>query len=146
MLHSISYSKNSFRVGNTATNTATPFGVNKPSFGQPTTGLFGTTAPAATGTSFGQPSAPSFGAGFGATAPATSQPSTLFGQPTNTGSALFGLTSSAPNSGFGGFGNTTNTAAGMCQFASSLIFIHKTIIDKTEIGLKFNEYSNLINL
>lgn len=53
------------------------------------------------------------GGGFGSATPATSQPGSLFGAPANTGGALFGgLTSSAPNTGFGGFGSTTNTAAG----------------------------------
>lgn len=98
-------------AGTATTNSTTPFGAAKP-FGQPTTGLFGATAPAATGSTFGQPTT-SFGAGgFGATAaPATSQPASLFGAPASTGS-MFGLTSSAPNTGFGGFGNPTNTAAG----------------------------------
>lgn len=63
--------------------------------------------------SFGTGASTFGGAGFGAPTPATSQPGSLFGAPTNTGGTLFGgLTSSAPNAGFGGFGNTTNTAAG----------------------------------
>lgn len=92
-----------------ANTTAQQFGAAKP-FGQPTTGLFGATAPAPAGGTFGA-STTFGGGGFGA--PATSQPSTLFGQPANTGSTLFGgLASSAPNTGFGAFGSTTNTAPG----------------------------------
>lgn len=101
-----------FDIGSPPANTTAPFGAAKP-FGQPTTGLFGATAPAAAGNTFAS-AAPFGGGGFGTPAPATSQPSTLFGQPANTGSTLFGgLASSAPNTGFGGFGSTTNTAAGM---------------------------------
>lgn len=104
--------ENSDFIGASAVNTATPFGVTKP-FGQQTTGMFGPTAPAPAGASFGVNTS-SFGAGgFGTSAPPTSQPGSMFGPPTNTGSALFGLTSSAPNTGFGGFGNPTNTATGM---------------------------------
>lgn len=104
-----------FSKGPSPANTTTPFGGAKP-FGQPTTGLFGPTAPAASGASFGTGTT-SFGtAGFGAT-PATSQSNSLFGQQANTGGTLFGgLTSSAPSAGFGGFGTTTNTAAGMHFF------------------------------
>lgn len=98
-------------VGAPAANTTAPFGAAKP-FGQQPTGLFGATAPAANATGFGAGTTSFGGGGFGAT-PATSQPSTLFGQQPNTGSTLFGgLASSAPNTGFGGFGSTTNTAAG----------------------------------
>lgn len=97
--------------GASAANTATPFGAAKP-FGQPTTGLFGSTAPPG-GTNFGTNTTTfNSGGGFGTTAPVTSQPS-LFGAQGQTGGSLFGgLTSSAPNTGFGGFGSTTNTASG----------------------------------
>lgn len=77
-----------------ATSTAsatTPFGVAKP-FGQPSTGLFGTTAPVSQAPPFGATAAP-FGGGFGATG--FGQTSTASAQPVQ-GTSLFGLNSAAP--------------------------------------------------